>query len=441
MSVSSYFRDFPSLPSSHHTEPCQSLSTSIWLPELHSIYTALCLEQKIYTPAIFHPMAPKELKSQIETQLYQGLTQSAILQHWMQRTRSDISLGSAAAVAALQDAIIVASDAEWYEHDDHFITELGISVLDPRRIPMPTPSSPWDILSSMENHHVRIKPHAHLTNKDLCKGCPESFEFGSTTFVGVSEAKDMLRDIFTRRDEYGNLRPVIFMGHAVDNDYEIIKARFGLDLEEVGTIVATLDTQVLAVEHGLINPSRKMRLSNLLAAYDIEEQYLHNAGNDIVCTMIAAFLMLCPPPESKVLTNKLRYADLKAQLKASGQAAIREGGGYGATRFCTKCESHNHTTHFCKVSVWRCEHCIKDPLTKDAALTHSTVRCVNVVKQAALLRKQSSTGYGAGGAKRSSSPPNAYAVPCEYCIESRDPKRYKEENSYSHKTGECPWPK
>ncbi|KAI4664202.1 uncharacterized protein J4E79_003704 [Alternaria viburni] len=319
--VSAYLKDFPALPSVPTTEYSYA-PTSIptwWSDFTHSTL----LSDMTYL------VSPRELKSLIEAELHQGLTQSAILQHWMKRSGSEIPLGSAAAAAALQDAIIVASDAEWYEHDDHFITELGISVLDPRSVPQPFSSSPWGILTSMENYHVRIKPHAHLTNKDLCEGHPDAFQFGSTTFVSVKEAKEMLRSIFTRRDIYGNLRPIIFVGHAVSNDYEVIKSRFGLDLEEIGTIVATIDTQVLAVEHGLVNPSRKIRLAHLLAEYDIKEPYLHNAGNDIVCTMIAAFLMLCPPTQTPL--NKLHYVDLKAQLHNAGQTAIKEGRGYGVT--------------------------------------------------------------------------------------------------------------
>ncbi|KAI4961167.1 hypothetical protein J4E86_000193 [Alternaria arbusti] len=315
--VSAYLKDFPALPSVSTTEYSYA-PTSI--PTWWSDFTHNTLLSDMS-----YPVSPRELKSLIAAELHQGLTQSAILQHWMQRCGSEIPLGSAAAAAALQDAIIVASDAEWYEHDDHFITELGISVLNPRSVPQTFSSSPWGILTSMENYHVRIKPHAHLTNKDLCEGHPDAFQFGSTTFVSVKEAKEMLRSVFTRRDIYGNLRPIIFVGHAVSNDYEVIKSRFGLDLEELGTIVATIDTQVLAVEHGLVNPSRKIRLAHLLSEYDIKEPYLHNAGNDIVCTMIAAFLMLCPPTEAPL--NKLHYVDLKAQLHNAGQTAIKEGRG------------------------------------------------------------------------------------------------------------------
>ncbi|KAI4941349.1 hypothetical protein J4E91_010794 [Alternaria rosae] len=393
--VSAYLKDFPSLPPVSTTEYSYTpISIAAWLSEI---------TEDTYTPGMSHPVLPRELKPLIEAELYQGLTQSAILQHWMKRPGSEIPLGSAVVAAALQDAVIVASDAEWYEHDDHFITELGISVLDPRSVPQPITASPWSILTSMENYHVRIKPHAHLTNKDLCEGHPDAFQFGSTTFVSVNEAKEMLRNLFTRRDVYGNLRPVIFVGHAVSNDYEAIKSRFGLDLEELGTIVATIDTQVLAVEHGLVNPSRRIRLAHLLSGYDIEEPYLHNAGNDIVCTMIAAFLMLCPPLKAPL--NKLHYVDLKAQLRDAGQTAIKEGRGYGVTRFCEKCDSHHHTAPYCRVSVWHCEHCDKDPLTRHMAYSHKSEKCVHVVKQAALLKIQGSMGYGRGGSKRSSNIP------------------------------------
>lgn len=426
MSAEAYFKDFPSLPSVPGTERSYTpILIPAWLSEL---------TQDTYTPDMSHPVSTRDLKSLIEAELYQGLTQSAILQHWLKRSGSEIPLGSAAAAAALQDAVIVASDAEWYEYDDHFITELGISVLDPRSIPQPISASPWGILTSMENYHVRIQPHAHLTNKDLCEGHPDAFQFGSTTFVSVNEAKEMLRNLFTRRDAYGNLRPVIFVGHAVSNDYEVIKSRFGLDLEELGTIAATIDTQVLAVEHGLVNPSRKIRLPHLLSEYDIEEPYLHNAGNDIVCTMIAAFLMLCPPP--KAPHNKLHYVDLKAQLRDAGQTAIKGGRGYGVTRFCEKCDSHHHTAPYCRVSVWHCEHCDKDPLTRHMAYSHNSQKCVHVVKQAALMKIQGSMGYGRGGSKRSSS---RNAVPCEFCIESTDLRRYCNENAYGHKTGDCKW--
>lgn len=439
MSASASFRDFPPLPSLCRIDSGASISTSIWPPKLHDIHQTSYLEGKNDVPSMSQQISPKRLESHIETQLYQGLTQSAILQHWMKSPGSEIPLGSAAAVAALQDAVIVSLDAEWYEHDDNFITELGASVLDPRFISQPISSSAWDILSSMENHHVRIKPHAHLINKDLCKGYPEAFQFGWTTFVHVDEARAMLHDIFTRRDEFGNLRPVIFVGHAIDNDYEIIKSRFGLDLQQLGTIVATIDTQVLAVEHGLIEPSRKMRLSNLLAKYNIEEPYLHNAGNDIVCTMIAAFLMVCSSPENKLLTNKLCYADLTTRLRAAGETAVYDRRCYGSTRFCEKCDSQHHTASFCGVRVFSCEHCMKDPLTKDAALTHRSDKCLRIVKEAALLRSQSSTGYRAGGSKRSSSLPSNWKPPCDHCIASTDPRRYNDKNAYSHSTGECFW--
>ena len=82
---------------------------------------------------------------------------------------------------------------------------------------------------------------------------------------------------------------------------------------------------------------------------------------------------------------------------------------------------------------------MKDPLTKDAALTHRSDKCLRIVKEAALLRSQGSTGYRAGGSKRSSSPPSNWKPPCDHCIASTDPRRYNDKNAYSHSTGECFW--
>lgn len=143
----------------------------------------------------------------------------------------------------------------------------------------------------MINHHVRIKPNAHMVNSDLCHGYPENFQFGQTSFADTEEATSILRHIFTRFDVSRQRRPVIFLGHAVHNDVAIIQERFSLDPASLRVVVATINTQVLAIEAGLAAPGRKIKLRDLLAKFDIVEAYLHNAGNDIVCTMIVALLM------------------------------------------------------------------------------------------------------------------------------------------------------
>jgi hypothetical protein len=52
----------------------------------------------------------------------------------------------------------------------------------------------------MVTQHVRIKENAHLMNSELCHGCPEKFQFGTTSFADMEQAKTTLLDSFIRYD-------------------------------------------------------------------------------------------------------------------------------------------------------------------------------------------------------------------------------------------------
>lgn len=398
-------------------------------PKFNTIYYPSHYYQEM---ASFSPvMTPGELKNVLEAETQSNrLTQSAIFQQWLQGiigTNTSLGMSNSAATLALQDAIIVGLDAEWYEHDPSLITELGVCVLDPRSIPKSSdnstagPLSAWDILAALETHHVRIKPHAHLINKDFCSGHPENFQFGSTTFASISTAQEMLRSIFLRLDEHTSPRPVIFIGHAVDNDYEVLKQRFGIDVLSLGTIVSTLDTQTIAIEQSLSPNNRQISLKNLLAHYGLQEQYLHNAGNDIVTTLITALLMTHPSaPSSSPTPASLSYANLKPLLTAFNTAsASPHRPSYGQLRFCTKCDSELHTLRHCKVSMLHCEFCAADPELARGSHTHKTEKCVEGARRKAKKLQN--------------------AVPCEWCVQSTDPKRYKGRGAYGHDSVDCPF--
>ncbi|USP79643.1 hypothetical protein yc1106_06917 [Curvularia clavata] len=360
-----------------------------------------------------------------------NLNQSAILQHWLgisSKARPSHSSQNTAALNALQDAIIVALDVEWFEHDSSLITELGVSILDPRDLPSSGTQSPWSILSKLQTHHICIKRNTHLVNGDLCPGYPDQFKFGITTYASIQSAKEMLQSVFLRHDPHGYARPILFLGHAVDNDYNMIKSRFGLDLEALGTIVATLDTQVLACEQGLAEPSRMMRLQHLLEHYDIDEPYLHNAGNDVVATVVAALLMSFPGSTTR--SSAAAYAELKTILSATNSVDSPAHTLFGKSRFCTRCDSDKHTKAECKREL-HCEHCAKDPEREHLATQHKSDKCRDEAKRVALEQKQK---------EREALMEKRYAVPCQWCIESMDTVRNDGAEPYGHRTEECPWP-
>jgi hypothetical protein len=153
---------------------------------------------------------------------------------------------------ALDDAVFVGLDAEWFERGSGDITELGFAILDSRDLAtsLYKQEGVWGALKHMQVQHIRLQETAHQVNTQLCPGRPDKFAFGETRFVRREEVRDVLQNAFLYPiDEYGSgYRPVVFLGHAVTNDIEILKKHFGIDLNELGTIVSTLDTQILAQE-------------------------------------------------------------------------------------------------------------------------------------------------------------------------------------------------
>lgn len=334
--------------------------------------------------------------------LGQGVGQSTLLQQYLDRHST--VLPEKRENDDFHNAVIVGLDLEWYEYDSNFVTEIGISKLDPKRITDWTTQS--SILGAMNTQHVRVKPNAHLVNGKLCAGHPENFQFGQTRFVTMEEARVVLLSAFSYISN-GRSRPVIFIGHAVDNDIREIKGRFGLDLTSLNTIVLTLDTQVMAREVGLAEAGRNIGLGPLMRKFNIIEDYLHNAGNDIVCTVIAACLMLFSRPPSPKF-----YGELKETLRREKHTFI------GTANFCIKCNSSNHTANDCKKKLI-CGFCTAQESPAEQCSSHATEKCPEAIRAAALT--------------------NMLPVPCTQCINFPSPVRFTYKNAYSHPTENFPY--
>jgi hypothetical protein len=321
----------------------------------------------------------------------------------------------------LRQAVLVGLDAEWYEYDKSCITELGISVLIPETVNQICKNwdSPWDVIRRMLNFHVRIKPNAHLINSDLCAGHPEKFQFGKTTFVDMAQARKLLQYAFSRVDALGRPRPIVFVGHAVDNDIQVIKDRFGFDIDALGVVVATIDTQVLATENGLAENPWRIGLGALMGKYGITEPFLHNAGNDTVCTMVAAMLMAYQWPAGNYAQM---YKDFKQYVQCnSGKWWMTT---LGTQTFCIKCDSHQHVVANCNIAV-NCVFCAAKPERAEAAHTHKFEKCLEVLKDAAKADNEFLHVK------------TRHPYPCTLCIESPDPRRHAIEHAYDHLEEEC----
>jgi len=87
----------------------------------------------------------------------------------------------------MKDAVFVCIDVEAYEHAQEKITEIGVAVLDTRDLVGLTLDSPRDAwLSKFKHAHYRMVDYAELRNKSFVQGCPDSFNFGVTTWYAYS---------------------------------------------------------------------------------------------------------------------------------------------------------------------------------------------------------------------------------------------------------------
>jgi hypothetical protein len=297
----------------------------------------------------------------------------------------------------LKSAMIVGLDMEWYESGPKRITELGISVLP---VPQSSPGKPIHALNNMGVHHMRLKETAHMVNGEKCPGHPEAFQFGSTCFVNATEAKQALLDVFFQYDLHMGIRPVVLVGHAIDNDIDILRQKFDFDLVALGVVVLVLDTQVMAKELGM-NSGNPMSLKNILAQYSVEEKYLHNAGNDIAQTMVAASLLA-----GEFVTHRGRYLPENQVDVANLNVMLRNqnAGRWGVPVFCTNCDSTEHFVGQCPIAHF-CPRCANSPSWKHTAHTHPMHKCVRP------------------------------AFPCQVCAESTDKRRQK--NSMTHYIEDC----
>ncbi|KAM0723441.1 hypothetical protein Q7P37_000427 [Cladosporium fusiforme] len=191
----------------------------------------------------------------------------------------------------VKDVIFVSIDCEAFEHDQNKITEIGVSILDSRSIKDVDPGDngePWFKL--MKHLHLRPNEYKKLVNKRFIKGCPDNFEFGTSTAMKLRDAGKILDRIFLDPNrlheacDFGTQIPetdieIMLVGHDLRNDTEYMK-RLKFTPKRV---VGSLDTQKLA----RISKRQSPGLQKLLTALSIDAKYLHNAGNDAAYTLQA----------------------------------------------------------------------------------------------------------------------------------------------------------
>jgi hypothetical protein len=200
---------------------------------------------------------------------------------------------------------LIAIDVEAHEMNHNAITEIGITTLDSRDIQNTAPGKDGKNWWPMTRcRHFRIQEYKYHANSRFVNGCPESFEFGESEFVQLSDARHVIESCFkepfsramtekeiaasfdmlnfANGDAAKEKRKILLVGHNPSADIDYLE-KIGYSPLKCENLVEVLDTAALHRAYG--HKAQSTSLSNILYEFDIVGWNLHNAGNDAAYTM------------------------------------------------------------------------------------------------------------------------------------------------------------
>lgn len=177
-----------------------------------------------------------------------------------------------------RQTILFCVDVEAWERDTKQVTEIGVSIYDPR-------GQELALTPVLKNIHIIIAENQRRKNGRFVPEHSGNFSGHTSHLLSRSDACSYLRwliDVYFHADFECTL-----VGHDIRGDVKWL-AELGVELPRTAPL---LDTQRLfAASHGKHGAS----LKNALVAVQQPFAFLHNAGNDAYYTVLLA-LRLCDP--------------------------------------------------------------------------------------------------------------------------------------------------
>ncbi|KAF2635603.1 hypothetical protein P280DRAFT_493592 [Massarina eburnea CBS 473.64] len=288
----------------------------------------------------------------------------------------------------LATSAIICLNLEWWQKEPHPTTEIGIAEF------FPSTTGPSmhaaNHLSNIRIAHARIMPHAHLENQFSGAGKAEDlFYFGTTKYITLSSARDILTNTLLRTNTAGQKQPIILLLHGAEAKLAHLKNKLGVDVAGLGTVVKILDTQTLAKQANI--PAQKgamISLADLSRHFNIAPVNHHNAGNAAAYTIMCGILAtlkheiygkylpatgLSQVPPTTILGRSMGDV-VGSVMRANRNAPVVP---WGTEVFCTRCDGLDHLVGMCMARVL-CEECLGsgDPRKVRAARTHKVEKCV-----------------------------------------------------------------
>ncbi|KAG7193371.1 uncharacterized protein KQ657_000789 [Scheffersomyces spartinae] len=188
--------------------------------------------------------------------------------------------------------ILFCIDVEAWEHDTKLVTELGVSIYDPR-------GQGLSIAPNITTYHIIIDEFSGKRNGRFVPNHLEYFNGGITYQMPQMEAVEFVQALidyyFMSREHFG----CCLVGHDVKGDSNWFRS-IGIKLPYELTIIDT--HTIYSLSHGRQGGS----LKNLLKLVQVPNAFLHNAANDAYYTLLVAMKLCDPHVRTRLLLDQGR---------------------------------------------------------------------------------------------------------------------------------------
>ncbi|GEQ71533.1 hypothetical protein JCM33374_g5217 [Metschnikowia sp. JCM 33374] len=179
-----------------------------------------------------------------------------------------------------RNSILFCIDIEAWEQNHDLVTEVGVSIYDPRY-------QESALVPNIKTLHMTVAENKHLKNGKHVADNKDNFMGKSTWNMTLDQIRWILQELIDRYFDPGYPFYCSLVGHDLRGDLQW--------LDKIGVYIPSnvrqLDTQTLfAYTHGRNGAS----LGKCLRAVNQPFAHLHNAGNDAYYTILLA-LKLCDP--------------------------------------------------------------------------------------------------------------------------------------------------
>lgn len=193
-----------------------------------------------------------------------------------------------------RNSILFALDIEGFESNQNIITEIGISIFDPREN-LPEFGLMTPIL---HNYHLIVSEYLTLRNKNFLSDLKDCYLLGESLILTYEQCTTFIQSLINfymlPKTEEDKTWGRCFVGHGISNDLTWLRS-MNVELPTKMKDISfryqpsrTLETAYIidtSKFHQILYGDMYGSLGKLLKLYNIPHSYMHNAGNDAYYTL------------------------------------------------------------------------------------------------------------------------------------------------------------